>query len=221
MRRRKVLTLAMLACFGVGAMTAAVAAAEKPEIVPVVKSTISASGGSVVFEQKEGIAPVMATGVEGTFTWENAKEGKFDLLVLEYTAPLAGKCTGLDDEVKGSVLFKGKFKMGYLNPAKTKVGVSLKLNPEVHFECEKVVTLTTVRGTLICELTPTNVDSLTSELLCKQEKGVNQFTEILNATNTAFEKGILESELNGGAFKQSGFSMHLVLTGKELSTIVA
>lgn len=222
MRQIKVLALALFACLAVGAVATAVAAAEKPEFSPVVKTALTGVGGAASFEQKEGVAPVTATSSEGTVTLENAKEGKFDELFLGTTATaLGGKCTGLDDEVKGSVLAKGKFKIGYLDAAKTKVGSALKLSPEVHFECEKLITLVTVRGTVICEVTPINKDTVTFEVLCKQEKGVNQFTEILNATNTAFEKGILESEINGGAFKQSGQNAHTVLTSKELATIVA
>lgn len=221
MRQARTLALTMFACVAVGVTTTAVAAAEKPEISPVVKSTINATGGTSMLEQKEGIAAATGNSAEATFLFENAKEGKFDLLILEYSVPLGGKCTGLDDEVRGSVLLKGKFKMGYLDAPKTKPGMALKLNPEVHFECEKLISLTTVRGTLICELTPFNVDTLETKLLCKQGKGVNQFVQILNATNTAFENGILESEINGGAFKQSGFSIHLALTGKELAIILA
>lgn len=221
MRQVKILLLGVLVGLVVGAMTAAVAAAEKPEFSPVVKAALKSTGGTATFEQKEGLAPVTATSSEGTATFENAKEGKFDELLLGWTAPLSGKCTGLDDTVKGSVLVKGKFKIGYLDAAKTKVGIALKINPEVHFECEKTVTLVTVRGTLICELTPTNKDTLEFLMLCKQEKGVQQFTEILNATNTAFEKGIIESEINGGAFKQSGWSIHVTYVSSELLMIVA
>lgn len=221
MRQIKALALALFACVVASSLVTAVAVAEKPELVPVVKSTILVSGGMAVFEQKEGLAPISATSSEGFLSVETAKEGQFDELFLGLTAPFSGKCTGLEDKTAGSVLAKGKFKLGYLDSAKSKVGVALKLEPEDHFECEKLVTLVTKRGTLICEITPTNTDTTESLVLCKQEKGINQFTQILNATNTAFEKGIVESEINGGVFKQSGESAHVKLTSKELATIVA
>jgi hypothetical protein len=221
MRQIKVLTLALFACLAVGAVATAVAAAEKPEFSPAEKNTFTTSGEKLSFEQKGGIGAITATSSEGSGAVESAKEGKFDELFLKVEGPFTGLCTGLDDTVKGSVLAKGTFKIGYLDAAKTKVGVALKLKPEVHFECQFIVTLITVRGTVICELTPINVDTTQFLILCKQEKGVNQFVEILNATNTAFEKGILESELNGGAFAQSGQSIHAKLTTTKLATIVA
>lgn len=221
MRQIKVLAFSLLACLAVSAVATAVSSAALPEFSPVVTAALKGTGKTATFEQKEGIAAVTATSSEGTVTLENAKEGKFDELFLGTTAPLSGKCTGLDDEVKGSVLAKGKFKIGYLDAAKTKVGAALKLNPEVHFECEKLITLVTVRGTVICEVTPLNKDTLEFEVLCKQEKGVNQFVQILNATNTAFEAGILESEINGGAFKQSGQNAHTLLVSTELAKINA
>ncbi len=221
MRQIKGLALALFACLAVGAVATAVASAEKPELSPLEKNAFTSSGGTATFEQKEGLAPVTATSSEGSGEFTNAKEGSFDELFLGSTAPLSGKCTGLTDTTKGSVLVKGKWKIGYLDKAKTKVGIALKPEPEVHFECEKTIALVTVRGTLIGEFIPINVDTVVFELLFKQEKGVNQFTEILNATNTAFEKGILESEINGGAFKQSGWAFHLKLSLGKLASVIA
>lgn len=219
MRKIKALALGLFACLSVGAIGAAAAFAELPELTPAIEMAGTGSGETATFEQKEGIGAVTATLSESTFTWENAKEGKFDLLVLGSTIPLGGKCTGLDDKTLGSVLLKGKFKIGYLDAAKTKLGMALKVNPEAHLECEKLITLITIRGTLICELSPLAADTLTYLLLCKQEKGVSQFTEILNASNTSFEKGIVESEVNGGAFKQSGWGLHIKLVYSKLSMI--
>lgn len=221
MGHNKAQAFAVFICIALSAVGASVAAAEKPEFSPVVKNVLATSGGPMTFEQKEGIAPITATSSEGLVMIESIKEGIFDELYLATIAPLSGKCTGLDDTVHGSVLIKGKFKLGYLDAAKTKVGAAMKLKPEPHIECEKVITLITLRGVVICELTPTNVDTLELLLLCKQEKGVNQFTEILNATNTAFEKGILESEINGGAFKQTGLSFHTKVVSSELFKIDA
>ncbi len=220
MRQLKVLALALFACLAVSAVATAVASAEKPEFTPAEKNAFTVSGGAASFEQKEGLAPVTATSSEGAGEIINAKEGTWDELFLGWSAPLSGKCTGLIDTVMGSVLAKGKFKMGY-DLSKTKVLIALKIEPEVHFECEKTLNLVTLRGAIICEFTPVNTDTKVFEILCKQEKGVQQFTDILNATNTASETYKLESEINGGAFKQSGWSFHLKVTWTKLASVIA
>ncbi len=220
MRQIKVLALALFACLAVSAVATAVASAEKPEFKPAEKNAFTAAGGEALFEQKEGLAGVKAASSEGSGEVINAKEGSWDELFLKSTAPLSGNCTGLNDTVVGSILAKGKFKIGY-DLTKTIVLVALKLEPEVHFECESLIKLVTVRGAVVCELTPKNTDTKEFLVLCKQTKGVQQFTDILNATNTADETYKLESEINGGVFTQSGQNAHVKLTVTKLAEIVA
>jgi hypothetical protein len=213
--------LALVAVFALSAVVAASAMAEKPEFSPAEGNAFTTAGGAAKFEQKEGIAAVTAEKSEGKGEVQNAKEGTFDELYLGTKAPLAGKCTGLNDTVVGSVLAKGKFKIGYLDAAKTKVGVVFKVEP-VHFECEKLITLITVEGAAIGVITPLNTKTKTFTATLKiKAAGVNEFTEILNATNTAFETFTLKSEINGAAAKQAAQETTVTITTTKEATIVA
>jgi hypothetical protein len=215
-RAGQLLLLTALICVS----AASAAHAEKPEFSPAEKNTLTAVAGKTTFEQKEGLAAIGMEKGKGTSEITNAKEGTFDELFENCTAPLSGKCTGLEDTTLGSVLFKGTFKLGYLDAAKTKVGVAFKLK-EAHFEAEKLLTLITFRGCVVASLTPINTKTKIFTATMTQSKGINGFVEILNATNTAFEKCQLESEFNGGAFKQSGLASTLTLTTSKEMTIVA
>jgi hypothetical protein len=221
MHRIRLMGLALIAVLALGALVATAAMAEKPEFSPSEKNAFTAVGGKAKFEQKGGIAPVSAEKSTGKGEVTNAKEGTFDELYENTTAPLSGKCTGLEDKTVGSVLAKGGFKIGYLDKAKTKVGVAFKLSSPIHFECEKTVTLVTVEGAAIGEITPINTLTNVFTVVLTQTGGVNAFTEILNATNTAFEKFVLKSETNGGAFAQAGQETTVKITTTKAASIVA
>ena len=205
MNRLKLIGSALVVVVALSAIAVSGASAALPEFSSTFPNTFKSKGGAATFEQKGGLAPVSATSSEGKGEITSAKGGTFDELFLGTTAPLSGKCTGLDDKTIGSVLAKGTFKLGYLDAAKTKPGLAFTLNPETHFECEKTITLVTVRGCAAGELGPTGPPKrFIFNVTLTQAGGVNTFTQILNATNTAFEECKLLSEINGGTFKQSG-----------------
>jgi hypothetical protein len=73
-----------------------------------------------------------------------------------------------------------------------------------------------VRGCVVSLVTPTNTKTKEFTVKLKGTKGVQDVTEVLNETNTAKEKCILESEINGGVFKQSSQTQEdVVVTEKE------
>jgi hypothetical protein len=220
MHRIRLMGLALIAVFAMGAIAATAAMAEKPEFSPPEKNVFSTSGGKAKFEQKEGIAPVSAEKSTGKGEVTNAKEGTFDELFENTTVPLGGKATGLEDKTVGSVLVKGTFKLGYLDAAKTKVGVVFKII-ETHFEAEKLITLVSVRGAAIGQITPLNTKTKVFTVELTGAGGVQTFTEILNATNSGFEKFKLESEINGGAFTQSDEVTTVKITTTKEASIVA
>jgi hypothetical protein len=220
MRRIQLTGVALVAVLALGALVATAAMAEKPEFSPSEKNAFTTSGGAAKFEQKEGIAAISATKSTGTGEVANAKEGTFSETFEDVTAPLSGKCTGLSDKTVGNVTSSGSFKIGYLDAAKTKVGIALKINAE-HFECEKTVTLVTVEGAVVGLLTPTNTKTKTFGIALKQSKGINEFTQILNAGNNGFETFVLKSEINGSELKQSGQETTVTIKTTKEATIVA
>jgi hypothetical protein len=222
MHRIRLMGLALIAVLALGALVATAAMAEKPEFSPAEKNAFTTSGGAAKFEQKEGIAAISATKSTGSGEITNAKAGKFTEKFEGATAPLSGKCTGLTDVAgSGSITVAGATTIGYLDAAKTKVGVVFKLSSPVHFECEKTVTLVTVEGAAIGEITPLNKSTKEFTVVLTQAKGVNTLTRILNATNTAFEEFTLKSEINGGTAKQSGQETTVKITTTKAASIVA
>jgi hypothetical protein len=221
MRRIRLMGLALIAVLALGALVATAAMAEKPEFSPSEKNAFTAAGGKAKFEQKGGLAAVTAEKSTGTGEVTNAKEGTFDELYVNAQAPLSGFCTGLTDTLVGSILAKGAFKLGYLDAAKTKVGVAFKLAAPIHYECEKTILLVTVEGAAIGQITPLNTSTKEFTVVLTQAKGVNTLTKILNATNTAFEEFILKSETNGGAAAQAGQETTITITTTKAASIVA
>jgi hypothetical protein len=197
MPRLKLFGIAVIAVIALSGLATSVASAALPEFLPGTKNTFKVTGGAGNFEQKGGIAPVKCKSSEGTGAVEGPKTGSFDELYLGCEAPLAGKCTGLDDTTIGSILAKGTFEVGYINKATKDVGILFTIKP-VHFECEKLITLVTVEGCAIGLITPVNSSTTAYTVKLKQTKGVNEFTK-----DEGGECKLL-SEINGGAKAQSG-----------------
>jgi hypothetical protein len=208
MQRIKTAGLALLAILALTAITATTASAEtKPEFggkQPASVTSKNVSGTEAKFFQKEGLATITCKSYTDSGTIITKKQGTFDILFLECTAPLAGKCTGLNDTTKGSILALGTFHLRYIAQTPTKdVGIAFLIKP-VHFECEKLVELVEVRGCVVGLITPINIKTKTTIItLHGNQKGQNDFTQILNEGGTVNEPCKLESEFNGGSFRQS------------------
>lgn len=203
MRQLKVVAMAVVAVLAFSALAAATASAAKPEFNPATNSGTS-KGGKAKFTEKGGIAAVECTGSKGTAKVESAKGGKFDELYTGCTVPFGGKCTGLNDTEAGSILVLGNFDLRYIeNGVASKVGLLFLIEP-VHFECEAIVKLITVKGCAIGKIEPTNTKTKVFTVVLEQSGGVEKYTEAENETNTGKETCILKSEKNGEAEKQSG-----------------
>jgi len=202
MRQTKILGLAFFATFVLSVMTSAAASAAKPEFSPV-KVKFTTKGESSDIERKDGkkIECSTSTG-SGEITAE--KSGTFDLL-LEGCKIKEGminiKCTGLNDTIQGSILIKGTFDLRYSLLA-AKHTVIVFLPEEFHFAC--AVVLIRVRGQLVCPIEPLNKKAKEFTITCKEEKGVNDFTEADNAENTKSEKYFLLASVAEEPFEQSG-----------------
>jgi hypothetical protein len=211
--------MAFVAILAISAIASATASAELPEFSPAKNVIKESVGGKATFEQKEGIAPVSCTSSKGTGEITGAKVGKFDELYLGCTAPLAGKCTGLNDKTAGSILVKGVTDLRYITK-KTDVALIFLIEP-VHFECEKLIELVEVTGCVVGLVTPLNTKTKTFTVKLKGTKGVQDVTEVLNEKNTANESCKLESEINGGAKKQSSQTQEDTISPEKEGEIIA
>jgi hypothetical protein len=202
MQRIKITGLALMAVLALSVIASTTASAAEPEFAPAANKFTSVVGGAAKFEQKEGLAAVSCTKSTGKGEITAAKAGTFTELFEECTAPLSGKCTGLTATTKGDITVSGTFNLRYITK-KTNVGIAFKIN-EVHFECEKLVTLVSVKGCAVGKVQPVNTKGKTTEAILKQSKGIQEFVSVLNEANSAQEGCKLESEFNGGSFKQAG-----------------
>jgi hypothetical protein len=204
MRLIKSVSLAFAAVLVVSAVAVASASAALPEYSPT-SANLTTKGGAATLEQEGGPAPITATSSEGTGTITGAKSGTFDILYLG-TSVLGAKCKGLNDTVEGSVLVKGATDLRYATREPKDV-VVLFLLQEVHFECNTVfVPLVNVRGCVPGLVTPINAKVKPTEhftLKLEGSKGKQAITEVFNEAGTAKEKCLLETSVNGGAFKPS------------------
>jgi hypothetical protein len=214
MQRVKLVGLAVLAILALSAVATSMASAANPEFLPGTKNSFKVTGGKAKFEQKGGIAAVECEKSTGTGVVTGPKEGTFDELYENCKAPLAGKCTGLNDTTAGSILAKGSFGVGYIS--KTEKTVAILFKPEAtHFECEKLITLVTVEGCAIGKITPVNSDTKENAIDLKGSKGVQEFIK------DEVAECKLESEINGGAKAQSDQETQVKVSLTNLAELMA
>lgn len=202
MQRFKVVGLALMAVLALTALAAASASAAKPEFTPASNSGTS-TGGKAKFTEKSGIAAVECTSSSGTNKLTNPKGGTFSETFKGCTALLSGKCTGLTNSTAGEITVAGTFDLRYIKKESNKTALAFLIDP-VHFECEKTVTLISVKGCVAGEITPINTKTKTFSVALKQSSGVEEIKEILNEAGTASESCVLKSEKNGEAEKEAG-----------------
>jgi len=196
--------MALMVVLALSSIASATASASvKPQFLPEATAKVP-----IVFTDKSGISHFeikggsVVTCQKDTSTGEvlGLKLGEFDILFLECES-LGIACTGLADTVSGSILVLGEFHVWYvLLSTKLQTGIAFLLK-EVHFECGKI--LLVIRGCMAGLVKPLNkkTNSLITEL--KQEKGVNDITQVLNEE----EKLIgckLETSINSGVFEPTG-----------------
>jgi len=218
MQRMSLIGVAFVLIFATAATASA--SATLPELSPAKNAIKEFAGGKAMVEQKGGIAAITCTSSKGGGEITSPKLGRFDELYLGCTAPLSGECTGLDDTVAGSILVLGEFHLRYITKS-SDVAIIFVLKPELHFECVKLIELVTVRGCVVSLATPLNTKTKTFAIKLKGTKGVQDFTEVLNEGDTANERCILESEINGGAFAQSSETHEDTMTMEKELEIIA
>lgn len=163
----------------------------------------------IAFTSKGGAATLEAKG--GTKVECKASEGKGSMTGLKLgtseisftSCASAGlKCTGLGLK-EGVILVQGTLHLWY-GMSKTEglpVG-SVLLLKELHFTCGGLV-LIVLKGCLAGAVSPVRKVTKALTTTFKQEKGVNDITEVVNESNETIPCSLLASK-NEGAFEQAG-----------------
>jgi hypothetical protein len=210
MRKLRILGVALVALFVVGAVSAATSSAVLPIALP-----LATSANPVKFVDKSGAGTfrtlggtiVTGTSDESTGEYLSTALGEFDVLFLG--AKSSGfACTGLPDTVSGSILTLGTFHLVYLLWLTAKhVGVAFLIN-EVHFTCGGII-LARVRGCLIGLILPVNTQVATTghyTVTLKQTtptSGDQEYTTYLNEENNGSVSCNLEASTGTGAFESA------------------
>jgi len=174
MQRFKVMVLAALAVFALGATMAASAYAGVEYLNAEGKPTTASFSGTSTKEVK---LSTLGSSLEvkcGQTTSEGTLElklGTFHLKFEKCSTSLGGECTGLGDS-GGTILELGTQHLA-TNTALT-TGYLLFLTEHLHFTCTVlgIAKLFLVLGEVLCELTPINV--LTSKLTVTCKKGAER-----------------------------------------------
>jgi hypothetical protein len=203
MNRPKEVATSLIVVVALAAFAATSASAAKPEFSPLSGNSSTSAGGKAKFTEKGGIAAVECTSSSGSRTVTGAKGGTFSETFKGCTALLSGKCTGLTNSTAGEITVAGTFALRYIKKESDKTALAFLIEP-VHFECEKTVTLISVKGCVAGEITPINTKTKTFSVALKQSGGVETIKEILNEAGTASESCVLKAEKNGEAEKEAG-----------------
>jgi hypothetical protein len=214
MQRFKLLGLALMAVFALGAVVSASASAALKSPTPLNKNgvepaAVTFSGNvkaTTTFSILEGFGET--TCPEVSFEGEiKSLLGPFHIHWKKCTTNLGGTCTGLGDEA-GLILTLGTAHLVFdsLEPLAAAV---LFLLEHVHYACTVLgqTKLILVLGEVLCLITPTEV--LTKKFKIKCEKGANagdpKETMYWNEAGTLVEipNGLLASEDEGVTYKMS------------------
>jgi hypothetical protein len=219
MKRLKVLGLALVAAFALSAVAVASASAALPEFEgPFPNKVKTGTSGAGTLETKGGSK---ITCTSDTFVGEvnAAKEVKkvvvtfkgceTTILGIKVKCNTAGQAAGVvvTEPIHGT--------LGYT--AKPKTG--LDLEPEVGttfatLECGG--TKVTVKGDVVCEVSPTNVKTAKFKITCKQTKGVQEWTKLEGGAES-----VLKTKIGGGVEEQSGIENTEEIELEKESTIKA
>jgi hypothetical protein len=212
MRHLRVLGLALLALFAVGAVASASASAALPQVlVGGVASAATFKGTSEPVPKLETLKGTFVECEKSASTTEIGANGESGTFHVTFSGKchavrsgVSAECTGLGDTTKGTILALGTVKFVY-DKLGTELGVAAHLTLEpVHFECEAfgVKELVKVSGDLLCLITPINTLTAKSAILCKQTKGdstelkyweTSEGTEKITSLLTATAEGTAES----------------------------
>jgi hypothetical protein len=224
MHRFRILGVALMAVFVLGAVASATASAVGVEILPLKEEKwtgVSGKGSLEVLKKAEFIECAKDKS-EGTFE-ANKPLGKFHIDFEGCKASKAGvACTGLG-EASGVILTLGTAHLVFDKlGAGAALGVGLLLLPEsTHFTC--LIPLFLVTGQVLCLIKPINMVVKHWEIVCEKGKETGDPGETVywNETGTEVKMGeelLLTSESGGAGVMSSENTTALILStiGREI-----
>ena len=206
MQRFKIVGLALMAVFALGAVVSATASAlptlleknKKP--VSVIEKFTGESGKTNLVKLNGKEVECATSTSEGQFEKESVL-GPFHITFSNCTAKegiITAKCTGAGDKTAGVILVLGEAHLVYDVLTPTLGAAVLFLIPQFHFTCEAfgVKKLILVKGEVLCLIKPINTLAKHFEIKCEQSKGDPLETKYWNEAGTEVNtlNGLLASE---------------------------
>jgi hypothetical protein len=210
MKRFRLLGLALLAVFSLGALIVASASAELPLLLPVKVggspwTGVNDGAEKVILETLKG-EKVPCNKVKMSGTQETDTLGKYKL-TFEECETVTGKCNS-DGDAAGIILTEGEYHYvdDFLGTAAT-LGVAVLLLVSAHYLCPLVLILAT--GTLLCLILEPLVSMVTHLVHCINEAGTKGMPLDKHWWNDSGEEqtAVLLENKNEGAFEEASLLM--------------
>jgi hypothetical protein len=202
MKRFRLLGLALLAVFALGALIATSASAALPELLPVVKGTIW-TGKSVGEPVLETLSELTIKCKAATMDGEQLTDtlGHYHIHFAECQAA-TGKCNNVGD-LPGVILALGEYHF-VDDSLGIPLGVAILFLVEVHFSCGPLV-LILVKGHVLCLILNPLETNVIHEFHCIRtvtEKGMPLDKHWWNDAGVE-QTAVLLANLNEGTFEES------------------
>ncbi len=201
MKRMRLIGLALVALFAMGALASASASAALPEFSPAKGVTLTGTSGKAVLETLGGGTKVECSG--GSSGGEITGEKTVSKVKITFTGcKSAGfACTSGSDPSGTLLTNELTGTLGYISKANKEVGILFKPTTGkefIEFNCVGGIVKVKVLGLLICPITPVNLVVKEYTLKCEQKEG--------DQKPTKFEGGeveVLKTAINGGEEQDS------------------
>jgi hypothetical protein len=202
--RIRIVGLALVAMFAIGAVVATAASAALPEQTPTT-GTFTGTSSASTFETKSGEKVACKEGsVSGEST--GAKTSK-STITFKGCEAFGLKCNS-SGAASGTIVLNVTGLLVYTSETEKKVGLINTLTAELTIKCTAFQTLK-VKGSTLCPITPVNTKTKAFSVVCKETKGVQEPTEYFNEKKEKVKAPITETKgegLKSFAFEQSGLS---------------
>jgi hypothetical protein len=241
MQRLKLLGLALIAVFALGAAVASVASAESAGI-KLLPDTGEAAGSTFSVKGKAGERPLFETAAGNKVECEKlagngtAVTDPLGTVTLEFQGceepATKFKCTGLADTTTGNITFPAEYHFRYLLPETNKGVQLLILIEHVHFSCTALALILVSGCVGSMDLENASGSMLQDELVksflvlfLQSPKGKQEITSVDNEADTAMETCELLSMKNAGGNEKAGELAHATLEkftkeGKEIEVLL-
>ncbi len=167
--RIRMIGLALVAVFAMGAIVASAASAALPEQLPAT-GTFTGTSGASTFETKSG-EKVKCTSdtIAGEITGAKTSKSKITFKGCE---AFGLKCNS-SGAASGEIVLNVTGELVYIMKATKEVGLLNTLTAELTIKCSAFQTLK-VKGSTLCPITPVNVKTTKYKVVCKETKGVQE-----------------------------------------------